>query len=154
MNWRFIVSYLPPLEHFISQNEDWVKEAIRNFLASWYGVLFGVAVFAAVLSYLGHTVWKSLRAIVLSNWHTTCSISRECAAYGQIYTWVKENPSLRDGIRFRASETTSRNGLDDKGIDFDQEGMDSVDDIRIIKGHDIVSNLILQQTYEMPPWRC
>lgn len=146
MNWRFMVSYVPPLENFISHNERWVKDAIRNFLSSWYGILFGVAVFVAVLYYLGYTVWKSLRAIILSNWHTTCSIPLECAAYGQVYNWVKENPNLRDGLRFQASETTSRNGLGDNGIDFDQDGMDSVDDIRKIKGHDIVSNFTSSQT--------
>lgn len=153
MNWRFIVSYVPPLEHFVSQNEQRITDAIRSFLSSWYGVLFGLAACAAVLSYLAHTVWKSLRAIVLSNWHTTCSIPKSCAAYGQVYNWVKENPNLRNGILFQASETTSRKGLDDDGIDFDLEGMDSVDDIRKIKGHDIVSGLVSTRMSQAP-WRC
>lgn len=148
-----MVSYVPPLEHFISQNEQWIHDAIRSFLASWYGVLFGLAAFAAALSYLANTVWKSLQSIVLSNWHTTCSIPKSCAAYDQVYNWVKENPNLRNGILFQASETTPRKGLDDDGIDFDLEGMDSVNDIRKIKGHEIVSGIISVQTRKAP-WRC
>lgn len=139
MNWRSMVSYVPPLEHFVSQNEDWVKDFIRNFLASWYGALLGIALCTSLLSYLGHTVWKSLRAIVLSNWHTKCSIPIECPAYDQVYNWVKENPNLRAGKLFLASEKTSRTGSGDSGIDFTQAGMNSVDDIRKIKGSEIVS---------------
>lgn len=151
MNWRFMVSFVPPLERFISENGHWIDNVIRDFLSSWYGVVFGVAVCAAVLSYLGHTVWKSLRAIILSKWHTTCSIPRECAAYNQVCNWVKENPYLQDGIWFRASDTTSQKGLGDNGIDFNQDGMDSVDDIRRIKGHDIVSNFVSSQM-STAPW--
>lgn len=153
MNWRLMVSYVPPLEHLIYQNEQWITDAIRSFLASWYGVVFGLAVCAVALSYLANTVWKSLRSIVLSNWHTTCSIPKSCAAYGQVYDWVKENPNLRNGILFLASETTLRKGLDDNGIDFDLEGMNSVDDIRKIKGHEIVSGIISAQMNKAP-WRC
>lgn len=145
MNWRFVVSFVPSLEHFISQNEHLVSDIIRNFLASWYGILFGGAVCAAVLSYLGHTVWKSLRAIVLANWHIKCSIPQDCVAYIQVHDWMKANPSFRDGILFRASEQYSRNGLGDNGIEFGRDGMESVDDIRKIKGGNIVSDFRLSQ---------
>lgn len=148
MNWRSMVSYVPSLEQFISQNELLVSDAVRNFLASWYGILFGAAVCAAGFSYLGHTVWKSLRAIVLAHWHIKCSIPEDCAAYSQAFDWIKENPSFRDGTLFRASEKSSRKGLGDHGIDFGQDGMSSVDDIRRIKGGDIVSDLTSSQTFE------
>lgn len=145
MNWRSMVSYVPSLERFISQNEHLVSDTIRNFLASWYGILFGMAVCAAMLSYLGHTVWKSLRAIVLSNWHTKCSIPKDCTAYVQVYDWMKANPSFRSGILFQASENSSHNGSGDNGIEFGRDGMDSVDDIRKIKGGNIVSDFIPSQ---------
>lgn len=142
MNWRSMVSYVPSLERFVSQNEERVSDAIRSFLTSWYGALFVVAMGAVVLCYLGHTVWKSLRAIVLANWHTTCSIPQNCTAYDQVLAWVKENPKLRGGIVFRASAESSRKDLGDSGVDFTRPGMTSVDDIRKIKEGQNVSTAV------------
>lgn len=136
-NWRSIISHVPPLENFVIQNEQLLSNSIKNFLASWHGVLLGATLCAVMLSYLGHAVWRSLRAIVLSNWHTRCAISRDCAAYDQVHAWVKENPNLRCGLLFQASETTTRKGLGDDGIDFTRDGK--------IKGNEVVSDFLSLQ---------
>ncbi|KAK2604605.1 hypothetical protein N8I77_007518 [Diaporthe amygdali] len=138
MNWRSVVSYVPSLERFISQHEHWVDDAIQNFLASWYGFLFGATVCSAVLSYLLNSVWKSLRAIVLANWHTKCSIPTYCDSYNRVCDWVNGSPEFRDGRLFLASEKTRRQSLNDMGIDF-PDGANSTDDIQKIRKQNSVS---------------
>lgn len=137
-----MVSYIPSLERFVSENKHLVSNGIKRFLASWYGRFLVAALCAALLSCLGHTVWKSLRSIVLTNWHTKCSIPKDCIAYDQVHSWVWENPGFQDGTSFQASATTSRNGLDDNGVEFTRNGEKSVGDIQKIQEDDIVSGSI------------
>ncbi|KAL1870690.1 hypothetical protein Daus18300_005010 [Diaporthe australafricana] len=135
MNWRSMVTYVPPLEHFIAQHEHLIGDVIQNFLASWYGFLLAAIVCAAMLSYLLNSVWKSLRAIVLANWHTKCTISQGCPSYNRIGEWVNANPKFREGTLFGASERRSREDWEDKGFDF-QDGANSIDDIQKLGNRD------------------
>ncbi|KAI3391050.1 hypothetical protein diail_8078 [Diaporthe ilicicola] len=137
MNWRSMVTYVPSLEHFVSQHEHRIGDALQHLLTSWYGFLFGTILCAALLSYLAHSFWKSLRAIVLANWHTKCTIPSTCSSYDMICEWVHKNPEFRDGILFGASERDYDDNLDDEGIQF-QDGTDSIDDIQKLRQCDTI----------------
>lgn len=86
MNWRSMLSYIPFIDRLISANEHWVSNTISEFLTSWCGGLLVTALCALLLFGMGHAVWGSLWTIVLTNWHTKCSIPKACMAYEQVHS--------------------------------------------------------------------